>query len=120
MKTGIQRAGVPAETLDGVLEALGHRLYRQDDNNDGQDDQNEKEDYASVCCAIQNFSLYVSEAGLASKWATGPVTRDSRFYDLLNIDEEREFIVALIWYGYPKITPTQHRKDVKEIVTETD
>jgi len=84
------------------------------------DPELEKEDYASVCCAIQNFSLYVSEAGLASKWATGPVTRDSRFYDLLNIDEEKEFIVALIWYGYPKIMPTQRRKDVKEIVTETD
>ena len=80
----------------------------------------EREDYASVCCAIQNFSLYISEAGLASKWATGPITRDSRFYDLLEIDAEKEFIVALIWYGYPKITPTQQRKDVTEIVTETD
>jgi len=80
----------------------------------------EREDYASVCCAIQNLSLYLSEAGLASKWATGPITRDSRFYDLLKIDEQKEFIVALIWYGYPKITPTQQRKDVAEIVTETD
>ena len=84
------------------------------------DPELEKEDYASVCCAIQNFNLYVSEAGLASKWATGPLTRDPRFYELLNIDGDKEFIVALIWYGYPKITPTQKRKDVVEIVTETD
>ena len=80
----------------------------------------EKEDYAAVCCAIQNFSLYISEAGLASKWATGPITRDQRFYDLLDIDAEAEFIVGLIWYGYPKITPAQQRTDVTEIVTEID
>ncbi len=84
------------------------------------DAQLEREDYASVCCAIQNLNLYISEAGLASKWATGPITRDSRFYDLLKIDSDKEFIVALIWYGYAKITPTQQRKDVAEIVTETD
>ncbi|NOX68532.1 MAG: nitroreductase [Gammaproteobacteria bacterium] len=84
------------------------------------DPQLEQEDYASVCCAVQNLSLYISEAGLASKWATGPITRDSRFYELLKIDLDKEFIVALIWYGYPKITPTQQRKDVADIVTETD
>ncbi|MDH4108325.1 MAG: nitroreductase [Gammaproteobacteria bacterium] len=80
----------------------------------------QQEDYASVCCAIQNFSLYLSEAGLASKWSTGEITRDQRFYDLLGIDTEQEFIVGLIWYGYPKITPTQQRREVAEIVTELD
>jgi nitroreductase len=77
----------------------------------------EREDYASVCCAIQNFSLYISEAGLASKWATGPITSDARFYELLKIDADKEFIVGLVWYGYPKITPSQTRKDVVEITT---
>lgn len=80
----------------------------------------QQEDYASVCCAIQNLSLYLSEAGLASKWSTGAITRDQRFYELLGIDAEREFIVGLIWYGYPKITPAQKRRDVEEIVTELD
>lgn len=80
----------------------------------------QKEDYASVCCAIQNLSLYLSEAGLASKWSTGPITRDQRFYDLLGVDAEAEFIVGLIWYGYPKITPAQQRRDVDEIVTVLD
>ena len=80
----------------------------------------EQEDYASVACAIQNLTLYLSEAGVASKWSTGPITRDSRFYELLGIDEDEAFIVGLIWYGYPKITPTQQRKDVADIVTELD
>lgn len=84
------------------------------------DELREQEDYASVCCAIQNLSLFLSEAGLASKWSTGPITRDQRFYELLGIDPDAEFIVSLIWYGYPKITPTQQRKEVAEIVTELD
>jgi nitroreductase len=78
------------------------------------------EDYASCCCAVQNLMLYLSEANVATKWATGAITRDPRLFDLLGIDFEREFVVAMLWYGYPKILPTQTRKDVAEIVTETD
>ena len=80
----------------------------------------QREDYASCCCAIQNLTLYLSEAGVASKWTTGMVTRDQRFFDLLGIDPDREFVVGLIWYGYPKMLPTQSRKATDEILTETD
>jgi nitroreductase len=80
----------------------------------------QQEDYASCSCAIQNLLLYLSEADVAAKWATGPITRDSRFFELLGIDSEREFVVGLIWYGYPKILPTQARKAVSEILTELD
>lgn len=83
-----------------------------------EDEVMQREDYASCCCAIQNFMLYLSAAGVASKWSTGTITRDARFLRLLGIDPAEEFIVALIWYGYPKITPTQSRKPVAEIVTE--
>jgi len=38
----------------------------------------------------------------------------------MNIDMDKDFVVGLIWYGYPKILPTQSRKDVAEILTETD
>jgi nitroreductase len=78
----------------------------------------QQEDYASCCCAIQNLTLYLSEAGLASKWTTGLITRDQRFFDLLEINADKEFIVGLIWYGYPKVLPTQSRKEVTEITTE--
>ena len=84
------------------------------------DELRDREDYASCCCAVQNLLLYLSEAGVASKWSTGPITRDQRFFDLLGIDSAKEFVVAMIWYGYPKILPTQSRKDVAEILTETD
>lgn len=78
----------------------------------------QQEDYASCCCAIQNLTLYLSEAGIASKWTTGLITRDQRFFDLLEINPDKEFIVGLIWYGYPKVLPTQSRKEVTEITTE--
>jgi nitroreductase len=80
----------------------------------------QQEDYASVCCAIQNFSLYLSEAGLASKWSTGLITRDQRFYDLLKINRKSEFIVGLIWYGYPKTLPNQSRGELDSIMTILD
>ncbi len=84
------------------------------------DELRSREDYASCCCAVQTILLYLSEAGVASKWTTGLITRDPRFFDLLGINGEQEFVVAMIWYGYPKILPTQSRKDVAEILTETD
>ena len=79
----------------------------------------QREDYASCACAIQNLMLYLSEAGVATKWATGPITRDARFYDVLGADPEGVLVVGIIWYGYPKITPEQSRQEVSEIVTET-
>ena len=79
-----------------------------------------REDYAACCCAVQNILLYLSEAGVASKWTTGLITRDERFFDLLGIDADTEYVVSLMWFGYPKILPTQSRKDVAEILTETD
>lgn len=84
------------------------------------DDLLQQEDYASVCCAIQNMTLYLSEAGVACKWTTGLITRDERLFSLLDIDPDREFVVGLIWYGFPKTLPTQARKDVAEILSETD
>lgn len=78
----------------------------------------QKEDYASCCCAIQNLALYLSEAGVATKWATGPITRDQRIYELLGADSEAEQVVGIVWYGYPKILPTQSRKSVEEISSE--
>jgi len=78
----------------------------------------EREDYAAVCCAIQNLTLYLSEADVACKWTTGRITRDPRFFELMHIDPDEEFVVGLIWYGHPKVLPVQSRKDVEEIVTE--
>jgi len=80
----------------------------------------QREDYASCCCAMQNLMLYLSEAGIGSKWATSTIAEDKRFYKLLGIDQEQELIVGVLRYGYSKITPTQSRKETSEIITELD
>ncbi len=77
----------------------------------------EREDYAACSAAVQNFMLYLWRAGVGSKWTTGPITRDARFFDIVGADADAEFVVGMIWFGYPKITPSQARKSVDDVLT---
>lgn len=76
----------------------------------------QQEDYAACCAAVQNWMLYLWKAGVGSKWTTGPITRDTRFFDIVGMDADAEFVVGLLWYGYPKLTPTQSRKPVSDML----
>lgn len=78
----------------------------------------DREDYAACCCAAQNLMLYLWQRGIGVKWTTGGVTRQARFYDILEIDAGKESVVGFFWYGVPRAVPTQRRKPVAEIVTE--
>jgi nitroreductase len=80
------------------------------------DELREQEDYAACCAAVQNFMLYLWKAGVGSKWTTGPITRDPRFLELLDIDANDSFVVGMIWFGYPKVTPAQSRRSVDEVL----
>ena len=82
------------------------------------DEQLQREDYAACSAAIQSLMLYLWKAGVGSKWTTGDITRDSKFFDIVGIDDVKEFVVGLIWYGYPKVTPSQSRKDLDHVLTE--
>jgi hypothetical protein len=62
--------------------------------------------------------LYLWQRGIGTKWTTGGITRDPRFYALLGIDATKESVVGFIWYGKPKVVPTQERKPAAELVTE--
>lgn len=77
------------------------------------------EDYAACCAAIQNLMLFLWKAGVGCKWTTGDITRDARFHEIVGIDTTKENVVGLIWYGYPKLTPTQSRKPRAEVQTRT-
>ena len=55
---------------------------------------------------------------MGSKWTTGDITQDPRFFDIVGINADNEFVVGLIWYGYPKLTPTQSRKGLDDILIE--
>jgi nitroreductase len=82
------------------------------------DSLREREDYAACSVAVQNFMLYLWKAGVGSKWTTGAITRDARFLDILGVDPEREFVVGMIWFGYPKVTPEQSRTSLSDVVAE--
>lgn len=82
------------------------------------DELRQREDYAACAAAIQNFMLYLWKAGVGSKWTTGDITHDERFFDILGIDPGDEFVVGLLWYGYPKITPEQKRRTLDDVLTE--
>ncbi len=76
----------------------------------------DQENYASVCCAIQNFTLFLWESGVGVKWTTGPVTQHPEFDKILDLNPEQEKIVGLIWYGYPAQIPEMKRLDLDLIV----
>lgn len=80
----------------------------------------EREDYAACCCAIQNLSLYLWQAGVGLKWTSGAVTRDERCLRLFGIEPGEQFIVGLFQYGYPEKVPEQRRKTVDEICLQLD
>ncbi len=81
------------------------------------DELREREDYAACSAAIQNLMLYLWKAGVGTKWTTGDITRDPRFRDLVGIGGD-ESVVALLWYGYPKVTPDQSRKPIGDVIVE--
>jgi nitroreductase len=83
-----------------------------------EDELLQREDYAACAAAIQNFMLYLWKAGVGSKWTSGEITRDKRFFDILGIDADTEFVVGLLWFGYPKLTPTQKRKGLDDVLSQ--
>ena len=85
-----------------------------------QDELLQQENYAACSAAVQNLMLYLWKAGVGCKWTTGPITRDERFSDIVGFDSDKAFVVGLIWFGYPKLTPTQSRKSLAEVFSETD
>ena len=82
------------------------------------DDILQREDYAACTTAIQNFMLYLWKAGVGSKWTTGDITRDPRFAKIVGFDPSHERVVGLIWYGYPKVTPTQSRSALSDVLID--
>lgn len=75
----------------------------------------EREDYGACCAAVQNLLLYLWKLGLGSKWTTGPITRDDRLAEIVGFDPGKAFVVGLIWFGYPKVTPEQSRRPLDQV-----
>ena len=74
------------------------------------DSQRQREDYAAVCCAIQNIQLAAWSIGVGIQWSTGPITLEPNTYQLLGIDFDNEYMVGFLYMGYPQVTPEPKRK----------
>lgn len=61
----------------------------------------ELEELEAVACAIQNFALSATAAGLASFWSSPPLIYDRAFNDWLGIRPE-DRCVGLLYLGWPK------------------
>ena len=81
----------------------------------------EREDYAAVCCAVQNLCLSLHNAGMGTKWTTGPVNFDERFSKIVGLQEEDEYVVGTIWFGTPEKQPESpvKKKSVKDVLRKT-
>ena len=72
----------------------------------------DREDYAAVCCAVQNMMLAATSRGLATKWSTGALAENSAAKRWLGI-EEQDRIVAYLYLGYApeamRVMPAERR-----------
>lgn len=59
----------------------------------------DQEDYAAVCCAVQNMMLAATSRGLATKWSTGALAENPAAKRWLGIGEQ-DRIVAFLYVGY--------------------
>jgi nitroreductase len=84
-----------------------------------EDEMLQQEDYAACAAAVQNLMLYLWKAGVGCKWTSGDITRDDRLNEIVGFSGDEEFVVGLFWYGYPKLTPTQSRKELSYVLTNT-
>ncbi|WP_240375097.1 nitroreductase family protein [Bacillus piscicola] len=69
----------------------------------------DKEDYAAVSCAVQNFMLALWEEGVGTKWSTGGLVQDKEAIKLTGAAEDEE-LVGFIFIGYPEGEPPKPKK----------
>ena len=75
-----------------------------------------REDYAAVCCAIQNIQLAAWANGLGMQWSTGRTSQLPETQALLRIDPAQEEMMGLLYFGYPSSAPKpQPRRPVSEV-----
>jgi len=75
----------------------------------------ETENYAAVCCAIQNLMLFLWSRRIGTKWATSQVLQDVRVREILHLGTADQRIVGLVWYGYPAASTESRRRPISDI-----
>lgn len=81
----------------------------------------EREDYAACACAIQNIQLAAHSLGLGMQWSTGKGSQDPRTQEIIGFDADEEFLVGLLFFGFPaQIPPAKPRKPLQEVLRYLD
>ena len=76
-----------------------------------------REDYATICCSIQNFSLCLAEWGFGTKWSTAAFITDPQVYQILGLDSEQVEIVGFVWLGHAAgPLAEQHRPFLSDVL----
>jgi nitroreductase len=81
----------------------------------GQNEEVTRENYAAVCCAVQNISLAGVAERLAVTWETGGPTRHPSLKEALGAEPDW-IMVAMLSIGVPMETPSSRRTPVGEFV----
>jgi nitroreductase len=82
----------------------------------GNPDQ-EVEDLAAVCAAVQNLQLAAWSEGIGSHWNTGKVTRLPETVALLQLSKRGEQLVGFLYVGYPAQVPEPpKRRPIRDFV----
>lgn len=83
------------------------------------DGEQELEDYAAACAAVQNVMLSLHSENIASKWATGPVVRTPAFRNLV-LAEPSDRVVALVMVGEggKSAKPRRQAKTLDEVLVD--
>jgi nitroreductase len=77
----------------------------------------EAEDLAAVCAAVQNLQLAAWSEGIGSHWNTGKVTRLPETAALLQLSERGEQLVGFLYLGYPAQVPEPpKRRPIQDFV----
>jgi len=57
----------------------------------------QREDFKSVCCAVQNFMLSCWSEGVGTKWTDGWFQRTPEFANLVGVNTDAERVAGIIW-----------------------
>lgn len=102
-------------SLSERIEKLGAMVYVSSARHDNP--LIDKENYAAVCCAVQNMMLAAFDQGLGSFWCTGTVFYIERSLKLVGIDPAKEEFVGAIWLGEPACEADPPAYDLQKTIT---
>ena len=76
----------------------------------------DEENYAAVCCAVQNLLLESTARGLCSFWSTGKFFKQPLMSQILQVSDAERFVGA-VWLGYGEQPQAPARKPAADFTT---